>query len=42
MINFFVSFGIVIFCFVVDILCDLVHDVKAIFHLPELELLKAS
>ena len=35
MINFFVSFGIVIFCFVVDILCDLVHVVKAIFHLPE-------
>ena len=35
MINFFVSFGIVIFCFVVDILFDLVHDVKAIFHLPE-------
>ena len=31
--QFFRIFEIIIFCFVVDI-CDLVHDVEAIFHLP--------
>ena len=31
-VNLFV-FEIIIFCFVVDI-CDLVHDVEVIFHLP--------
>ena len=30
--NFFRIFKIIIFCFVVAI-CDLVHDVKTIFHL---------
>ena len=31
--NFFRIFQIIIFCFVADI-CDLVHDVETIFHLP--------
>ena len=33
--NFFHIFEIIIFCFVVAI-CDLVHDVKTIFHLSYL------
>ena len=37
--NFFVFLRIIIFCFVVAI-CDLVHDVKTIFHLSYV--LKAS
>ena len=32
-VNVFVFLRIIIFCFVVAI-CDLVHDVKAIFHFP--------
>ena len=31
-VNYFRIFEIIIFCFVVAI-CDLVHDVEAIFHL---------
>ena len=33
--QFFRILKIIIFCFVVDI-CDLVHDVDSIFHLPKL------
>ena len=33
LVNFFVCFFEIIFCFVVDI-CDLVHDLEAIFHIP--------
>ena len=32
-INFFVFVTLLFFCFVVDI-CDIKHDVEAIFHLP--------
>ena len=35
--NFFCIFEIIISCFAVDTcICDLVHDVEAMFHLPEL------
>ena len=35
MVNFFQIFEITMFYFVVA-MCDLVHDVEAMFHLPEL------
>ena len=34
-VNFFVFWKVLLFCFVVNI-CDLVHDVEAILSFPEL------